>query len=203
MHSSPVRIISYGQPIRVAYNEVRELVPRLHQEYRGTVDVVLHIGMASGRSYYCIERCGHRDGYTKNKDLDGIIPPKDEGETLFPDCPSTMTTSLDYHNILLNWDVNLISTPAGSPGHRAEIRASDDPGHYLCDYIYFNSLATSARRSGNFESTNDESRPVLFLHVPAESGGDMIEKGVVVTQALIRAIVDNIAKKRQEASASS
>lgn len=57
-HSTAVRIISFGSAIRVAYDEVRELVPKMHKAYEGTVDLVLHIGMASGRNYYCIERYG-------------------------------------------------------------------------------------------------------------------------------------------------
>ncbi len=44
-----VQIISYGAPIRVCYEEVRELVPLLHENYLGTTDLILHSGMASGR----------------------------------------------------------------------------------------------------------------------------------------------------------
>ncbi|KAF7185785.1 Pyroglutamyl-peptidase 1 [Pseudocercospora fuligena] len=191
-----VRIISYGIPIRVAYDEVRDLVPKLHQEYAGTVDVVLHIGMASGRKFYALERYGHRDGYDKNKDLDGRMPGADEGKTTFGDCPATMTTSLDYENVLLNWQVNLLSIPEGRPGNGAEARPSEDAGHYLCDYIYFNSLAHCGRRSGDMEGGGDKARPVLFLHVPAESDPDMIKKGTEVTIALIHAIVDNFCKRQ-------
>lgn len=59
----PIRIIPYPEPIRVAYDDVRELVPKLHEAYSGTVDLVMHIGMASGRNFYCAERYAHRDGY--------------------------------------------------------------------------------------------------------------------------------------------
>ncbi|EME81121.1 uncharacterized protein MYCFIDRAFT_28580 [Pseudocercospora fijiensis CIRAD86] len=191
-----VRIISYGTPVRVAYDEVRDLIPKLHQEYAGTVDVVLHIGMASGRKFYALERYGHRDGYDKNKDLDGRMPGADEGKTTFADCPPTMTTSLDYENVLLDWQVNLLSIPEGRLGNGADARPSEDAGHYLCDYIYFNSLAHCGRRSGAMEGGGDKARPVLFLHVPAESDPDMIEKGKEVTIALIHAIVDNFCKRQ-------
>lgn len=193
-----VRIITYGTPIRVAYDEVRDLIPKLHQEYTDTVDIVLHIGMASGRKFYALERYGHRDGYDKNKDLDGKMPCADEGKTTFADCPATMTTSLDYENVLLNWQVNLLGIPENQPGCGAEARPSEDAGHYLCDYIYFNSLAHCGRRSGVMEGGGDKARPVLFLHVPAESDRDMIEKGKEVTVALIRAIADSFCKRQED-----
>lgn len=64
LHDSAVRILPFEQPIRVCYDEVRELIPKLHTGYAGSVDLVLHIGMASGRQFYCAERYGHRDGYS-------------------------------------------------------------------------------------------------------------------------------------------
>lgn len=59
-----IRIIPYRHPIRVCYDDVRELIPKLHEGHSGSVDLVLHIGMASGRKFYCAERLGHRDGYS-------------------------------------------------------------------------------------------------------------------------------------------
>ncbi|CAK4031767.1 peptidase C15, pyroglutamyl peptidase I [Lecanosticta acicola] len=191
----PVRIIPYGHPIRVAYGEVRELVPKLHDAYAGTVDLVLHIGMASGRKFYCAERFGHRDGYCKNKDLDGKMPALDEGKTTYGDCPQTMTTSLDYETLIHDWDENLDRMLKGDARAHAELQASNDAGHYLCDYIYFNSLAYFGRKSGVMEGGEAKDRPVLFLHVPAESDGDMIDRGRAVALALIRAMADSYSRK--------
>ena len=186
-----VQIIGYGTPIRVCYEEVREFVPILHESYLGTVDIVLHIGMASGRNFYTAELYGHRDGYTKNKDLDGRTLPVDDGLIHFGDCPAMMTTSLDYDEVLTKWKANLLSLPESSPGHSADCRPSEDAGHYLCDYIYYNSLAWFGRRSGKLDGGKASDRPVLFLHVPAESDPETIEKGTQVTLALIEAMVDN------------
>lgn len=196
-HQSAVRIISYGSPVRVAYDEVRALVPQLHDEYSGTVDLVLHIGMASGRKFYCAERYGHRDGYIKNKDLDGKMPPPDEGKTIFGDCPATMTTSLDFDSLVMNWQVNIMGIPEGQPGADSDARASEDAGRYLCDYIYFNSLAYFGRRNGEMEVGKPASRPVLFLHVPAESDEAMLQRGRAVAIALIRAMADNHARRQE------
>lgn len=194
-----VRIIQYPTPIRVAFDNVRELVPRLHNDHADTIDAVLHIGMASGRKYYCIERYGHRDGYVKNKDLDGKIPPPDEGSTIFADCPAKMTTSLNYDDVLLNWQTNVLGISEDQPGCDSELKESQDAGHYLCDYIYFNSLAHTGRRSGKMEGGGQTARPVLFMHVPAESDGDMLERGTAVTVELIRAMADSFVKGRVEA----
>ncbi|KAK4613820.1 hypothetical protein CLAFUW4_09250 [Fulvia fulva] len=196
-HKNGIRIISYPQPIKVAFNEVRNLVPKLHDTYAGKVDVVLHLGMASGRKWYSLERYGHREGYSKNKDLDGIMPDPEEGKTTFGDCPGRMATSLDYERILLDWQVNVLAIAEGRSGHQADIRPSEDAGHYLCDYIYFNSLAYFGRRNC-MEGGTDTARPVLFFHVPAESDGVMLEQGQAVAVALIRAIASSFGKQRYD-----
>jgi len=70
-----------------------------------------------------------------------------------------------------------------------DIRLSDDPGRYLCDYIYYTSLA-------HFHHNSDvhlpwhEKTSVVFLHVPAEAESS-IETGREITIALIRALIDS------------
>lgn len=182
----------------MVYDDVRELVPKLHDSYAGTVDLVMHIGMASGRKFYCAERYGHRDGYVKNKDLDGKMPDVDEGKTTFGDCPTTMTTSLDFESLLLDWQSNILSIPEGQPGANADVRPSEDAGRYLCDYIYFNSLAYFGRRSGEMEDRKASSRPVLFFHVPPESDEEVLQKGRAVCLALIRAMADNYTRRQED-----
>ncbi|KAK3691234.1 hypothetical protein LTR37_018766 [Vermiconidia calcicola] len=179
-----IHIIAYGTPIRVSYEEVRKLVPLMHESYSQSVDLVLHMGMASGRTFYTAEMYGHRDGYVKNKDLDGNTLPADDGIRHFGDCPAMMTTSLDYDDVYRKWQSNLHQLPTSLPAYGADCRASEDAGHYLCDYIYFNSLACSD--GGKFSD-----RPVMFLHVPAETDQDTLEKGQQITVALIKAMADH------------
>lgn len=57
----------YPEPVRVSYKVVRELIPTLWQGQK--IDYAIHIGMASGRKFYSIERRGHRDGYAM-RDVD-------------------------------------------------------------------------------------------------------------------------------------
>jgi pyroglutamyl-peptidase len=187
-HPTAVKIITYPHAIRVAYKDVRELIPGLLESYADHVDVVMHMGMASGRRYYAAEQLGHRDGYGKNADLDLIKLPTDDGEQQFGDCPETLETSLDYEEVLRGWRRNV----KGQDVFPAiDTRPSNDAGHYLCDYIYFNSLAWYARRSQKFLDGKVTARPVMFLHVPADSDAEHLEIGRIATVALIRAIAES------------
>lgn len=192
-----VRVISYASPIRVAYHEARELIPPLLESHHKTVDLVLHIGMASGRQHYSAEQYAHRSNYDSHKDLDGEVPPPEEADEFYGDCPVMMETSLDYEGVLRRWQSSILKTPKGSPAHGADCRPSNDAGHYLCDYVFFNSLTWYARQNKRYEDGKFPDRPVLFLHVPAESSGDMLEKGRAVAIALIRAMVDSYVGARE------
>lgn len=205
-HATAIRLITHPDPIRVAYDDVRALVPALLTSYIDTVDLVLHIGMASGRAHYSLERLAHRDGYSKNADVDGKRLPPDSGAVEFPDCKHNLITSLEYDEVLAGWRRNLCEPGSDSPLVPTE--ESNDPGHYLCDYIYFNSLAWYARRKQQAvdtaaAATSDdevEDRPVLFLHVPGESDPLTLRKGVIATTALLRSMADSwsVSKRYQE-----
>lgn len=196
LDGTKVNIIPYATPIRVSYEEVRQSVPKIHEALLDRVDLVLHIGMASGRNFYTLEQIGHRDGYHKNKDVDGRILPEDDGVLRFADCPAAMTTSLNYPEILRKWQMAVLGLAEESPGFGADCRPSQDAGHYLCDYIYFNSLAWWGRRSGNLTDGMASDRPVLFLHVPAESDEEALARGRAVTIALIETMVEELVLSR-------
>lgn len=189
-HPTTIRLITHPDPIRVSYTAVRDLVPALLSSYVDTVDLVLHIGMASGRAHYTLERLGHRDGYSKNPDVDGERLAPDAGLRDFGDCKHILTTTLEYDEVLAGWEANLRE---GAADGKAVVRVeeSNDPGHYLCDYIYFNSLAWFARRNQMLTDGKVEDRPVLFLHVPAESDEETLKRGVGATTALLRSMADS------------
>lgn len=188
-HATSVRIITYPHPIRVSYDEVRTLVPAILASYTDAIDLVLHIGMASGRAHYALERLAHRDGYSKSPDVDGKRLAPDAGTDYFGDCPHLLTTTLEYDEVFSAWQRGLRDGPDAPPLVPTE--ESNDPGHYLCDYIYFNSLAWFSRRSRKMLSDGGvEDRPVLFMHVPAESDPETLRRGVVATTALLRAMAD-------------
>ena len=165
--------------------------------------------MASSRDHYALERQAHRDGYGRNADVDGEKPAYDEGEVLFGDCKHILTTTVDYDQVYEGWRANLRDGESGK--QLVPTAESNDPGHYLCDYIYFNSLAWFERRGrkvdgeGGDGGVEEGERPVLFLHVPAESDAVTLRKGVVATSALLRSMAESWSaskRSRGEAKAS-
>lgn len=60
---------------------------------------------------------------------------------------------------------------------------SDDPGRYLCDFIYYSSLAHLTRKQ--------ERKRVVFLHVPADASEPAIATGRELVLQLIRALVES------------
>jgi len=64
-----------------------------------------------------------------------------------------------------------------------DVRISEDAGRYLCDFIYFSSLAHLTKKN--------EERRVVFLHVPVDSTEEAIKTGVAVTVELIRTLVQS------------
>lgn len=213
-----VNLIHYPDPIRVCYTSVRTAVPLILDAYTsppgtpsaGLIDMVLHMGMASGRKFYTLEVQAHRDGYDRNRDVEGEVLPGDHGERVFGDCPSVMRTSLDFEGVMEAWRGNVrrrrrrrsVTVGKGRAVADGEVegllevgeedcRPSEDAGHYLCDYIYLNTLAWFGRRNGSVVDGGPEDRPVLFLHVPAESDEGALERGRIVTVALIESMVEN------------
>ena len=70
-----------------------------------------------------------------------------------------------------------------TPNQDLDVRPSEDAGRYLCDFIYYSSLAELWKR--------DEERRVVFLHVPVESDEAAIARGREVLIELIRALVQS------------
>ena len=102
-----------------------------------------------------------------------------------------MTSSLDLADVLSRWQGKIAKLPKSAAAYGADCRPSEDAGRYLCDFIYYNSLAWFGRRNGKLDGGEVSDRPVLFLHVPAESDARILEKGGQVALALIEAMVEN------------
>lgn len=209
----PVRIVVHPEPVRVTYSAVRELVPKLWKpEFSGVprIDFVLHIGMASPRPQYVLEQVGDRDGYTL-ADLDNRLPDQNQSRPDWPwvGMPSQLTTELDVVDVRARWERHLpVSGRPCSGSHGAELldtgramltfrlqnnhiplKISTNAGHFLCDYIYFNSLAECFKAQ--------QRRTVAFLHVPAVKAepehmyNEAITTGREVAIQLIRSIMES------------
>ncbi|CZT05339.1 uncharacterized protein RAG0_11483 [Rhynchosporium agropyri] len=185
----PVRILVHPEPIKVAYKSVRELVPTLWEGNK--IDFAIHIGMASGRQYYSVERRGHRDGYNM-KDVDGELLEDEERrkiegkDWIWDGMPEELLSSVDVDDVWKRWRAALPGT---------DVRVSEDAGRYLCDFIYFSSMAYLTKK--------EEERRVVFLHVPVSADAVSVDNGIEITIELIRAMVQSDRLKKYVAARSS
>ncbi|KAJ9624436.1 hypothetical protein H2203_005171 [Taxawa tesnikishii (nom. ined.)] len=167
--STAVRVLIHPYPIRVSYEEVRDLIPNICSGY--DADIILHIGMAAGRDYYAIERLAHRDGYTVLKDVDGKVLSSSDGAEYWPDCPPELETSLPFDDIWRRWKENATNTPSLCD---ADIRPSTHAGHYLCDFLYYCCLADNQRRKRDNKAIAEvDKRPVIFLQPIEGASGQL------------------------------
>ncbi|KAI1776499.1 peptidase [Hypoxylon cercidicola] len=173
-----VRILKRG-PVRVNYEVVRGLVPTLWDDPEQKVDYVIHIGMAGPQHVYSIERRGHRDGYDK-QDVDGQLLGDEqrrrrEGDQwIWHGVPEELLTDLDLDQIYKRWVER-------SPDD-LRLQVSEDAGHYLCDFIYFSSLAHLYKQQ--------RLPKVVFFHVPLHPDQESIDRGRELALQLIRSIVE-------------
>lgn len=178
---------------------MRSLVPRLYAGYKESVNIVLHMGMSISRNHYSIEKQAHRDDYDTHADIDGTKPDKLDGARYWPDCPTVLETSLNFDDVFQRWrgylldsapDIAASISSSSSVLEGVVLRPSLDAGHFLCDFIYYSSLAEHWRRKRTRSQPTDDmnERPVMFMHVPSWAGAPDLEKGRAVTIALLRAL---------------
>jgi pyroglutamyl-peptidase len=72
-----------------------------------------------------------------------------------------------------------------------DLRISEDPGRYLCDFIYYSSLAHLWKQG--------QEKRVVFLHVPGDSDEEAIVRGCDVLIELIKVLVQSQGKLKPDA----
>ncbi|KAI0526060.1 hypothetical protein F5B22DRAFT_267036 [Xylaria bambusicola] len=186
----PVRILKLPGAVRTSYEYTRDLVPRLWDGDVGgrEVDFAVHIGMAGPQLVYSVERRGHRDGYGA-KDVDGKLLEDEkrhaeQGENwIWHGVPGELLSDFDVDDVHRRWVQR-------SPKN-LDLRVSEDAGHYLCDFIYFSSLAHLWKQQ--------RAKKVVFLHVPLHSDAESLKRGVELVLTLIRSIVESELEREKEA----
>ncbi|RAR07270.1 peptidase C15, pyroglutamyl peptidase I-like protein [Stemphylium lycopersici] len=189
---TPIHIHVHHEPIRVAYDTVFKLVPKLlppTNPIYPVPEIILHIGLAAGRNYFAIEQGAQGRGYGRIPDVDGRRFDDFTAEKHFPSAkyPSKLTTSFDTADVLARWKANLgyTSVNGATVGEGLpDVRISSDAGNFLCGFIYYNSLA-------HYFSIKEDERPVIFMHVPdLSSSEEKLREGWEVAVTLIRALVE-------------
>lgn len=159
-------------------------------------DIIIHIGIASPRPYYSVESLAHRDSYNIT-DVEGCNGYKDGEERwremgLPPVLVPGLATEDDIKNAGGSTATTRLSMPYPPDDHflqvwksyapeNLDLRVSQDPGHYLCDFIFYTSLSLAKQQGAD--------RNVLFLHVPGGAADADIERGRKVALALIKSTV--------------
>ncbi|KAJ6781176.1 hypothetical protein PWT90_08330 [Aphanocladium album] len=185
-----VRILVHPEAIHVTYKHVRALVPTFWDgEYQGQkIDACIHIGMAGAYSPYLLERLAHRTGYLKADVSGEFLEDEKQGghgeDWIWHGLPDELESAYDIPNVYLRWKE--LSSPD------VNVRISEDPGRYLCDFIYYSSLAHLYKQQ----------RPgkACFFHVPAIASDAAIIRGREICVNLIRSIAESeIAERRRAA----
>ncbi|CAE6466067.1 hypothetical protein ACGC1H_006138 [Rhizoctonia solani] len=160
--SRPVEIEAHisALEIPVTYSAVLNTIPPLHTSKQ--YDVIIHAGVRSKMEGLAVERLAHKTGYNKPDAEDRLCdaidmkPNTDDGGAEiergfgrgFEQFGEELETNVDVDGIVKHLKSKGLEHT--SP--------SDDPGRYLCDFIYYCSLACARKEGSNAK--------VLFLHVP-------------------------------------
>ncbi|KAJ9194575.1 hypothetical protein DTO164E3_7242 [Paecilomyces variotii] len=202
-----ISIYTHPSPIPVSYSAVRSTVPAIVEEFASIhngrrPDLIIHIGLASTRNYWSVETLARRDDYRMG-DVNGELGYesgekfwKEQGlpPVLRPGPATTMSTDVapaveptaplvapvsrvspypaDDHFL----EVWKSFAPAGT-----DIRISHDAGRYLCEFIFYTSLAQALQEGRD--------RSVVFFHVPSWHDEANIKVGTETAVALIKALV--------------
>jgi pyroglutamyl-peptidase len=198
--------------VPVAYHPVIELVPSLVATYQP--DIVLHIGLASGRNYFAVEQTAPKSGYQWIQDVDNKTFTIAEQNSAWGDQPSVLSTNLDLHAAVSLWQNSTAGitwpTASSSPsksrskvGKLVDVRMIETFVGAVTDGVM---SAEDVRWSDNVgiylcafiyytdmvemsKNGKDKKRNVAFLHVPDMNTTEEVEMGVEIAVDLVQALV--------------
>ncbi|KAK6503228.1 hypothetical protein TWF481_008257 [Arthrobotrys musiformis] len=202
-----VSIIPHYEAVPVSYEKVTNLIPTLYEDLPG-VDLFVHLGVMPFEYYRIEERA--RKGYygppegnpTGRADVDGKYPEhNDASGAVRGKVPKEVTeilSGLDVEGICKD----LENAKKESTDDFWAPKVSDDAGLYLCEFIYYNSLAASLYDDeANYDSEYPEPRPVtdptgetprssraVFIHVPSNMTDEWLERSKETVKRIIGAI---------------
>ena len=124
--------------VPVKYEYVMREIPRRWKQLRPRL--VVHVGVSAHTMTLQLERQAHNGPYCR-------------GDVLQQTPPEQRCVSGQPATISCRLDLARTCRAIGSSASPIDADLSDDPGHYLCDFIYFTSLAQDPART-------------VFVHVP-------------------------------------
>ncbi|KAJ7462016.1 hypothetical protein FB451DRAFT_1267503 [Mycena latifolia] len=118
--------------------------------------LIVHVGVA-GPGPLRAERLAHKTGY-QLPDYERQSPPIIIGKGTLRGFGSPRYGDEFSDELFTSIDVDDLVSELTSGPDPLSLQTSDDPGRFLCDFIYYCSLAESQREGRN--------TPVLFIHCP-------------------------------------
>jgi len=171
--------------VPVTYASVlSEIPPCHHQGKKKEYDLFVHVGVSPFPGIH-LETVARKTGY-RSPDADKQPPPRSTGSSGgglgkgYEEFEEVLRTSVDVEGIV---------TALREKGVPKDIRVSKDAGLFLCEFIFYASLAESQRS----RSSNSPHAKVLFVHVPPEDDQASIDHATSVIQEVIQAICWGIA----------
>jgi len=197
-----VLIHAHPSPIPVSYAGVQSELPSILEDYASKhggkrPDLTIHLGIAAKRSYYSVETLAHRDGY-RIPDIDGLFG-YETGERIWKreGLPLTLepgpawsvsggetetTPSPTFEISPCPPDSHFLETwESFTASKDADLRISNYAGRYLCEFIFYASLALAVQ--------DEKPLSVIFLHVPQYLDDESLEAGREIAVALIKTMV--------------
>ncbi|KAH8696265.1 hypothetical protein BGW36DRAFT_380580 [Talaromyces proteolyticus] len=203
VHTTPISV-SYS----FVRTQLPSILDSFKREHGKRPDLIIHMGIAPTRKYYSVETRAYRDNY-RITDIDGKLG-FDDGEKIWKAkglpsvlCPLPKETqgialdkaappsSIEKEEQQHGYSPKIIVPYPPNEHFRqvwksyapaeTDIRISEDAGRYLCEFIFYSSLALA------LEEGQDQS--VLFFHVPSATDDAALELGNKVAVALIKSMM--------------
>lgn len=121
----------------------------------------IHLGLNEKAKSFHIEQFAYNEKNFRIPDMDGLTP---VGEVIHVDGPTRIATTMDVHALVSEL------TDQG-----LQVELSNDPGRYVCNYMYYKSLALTEKRNA------------IFVHLPPY---DVIEQSV--QEQFIKSLIEYV-----------
>ena len=145
--------------------------------------IMIHLGVDSNSTNYKLETSAYNNKTFRVPDELGQQP-----------CNETINQNQPLDSILkTNLPLEAINTTLQSEGYNVNL--SDDPGRFICNYIYYNSLEKCRETFDSLSSSMSTQNQIysLFIHVPSENVFPIAQQCVFVKR-VVNEIVASISK---------
>lgn len=99
--NTSIDLINIASAIPAKYHEIHDQTANLIKEHEP--DIVLHMGLAHGRSYFAIEKGAEREGYHEVPDEGRRVFTRGENKKVFGKSEAKLESSLDLESVVDVW----------------------------------------------------------------------------------------------------